>query len=360
MNQIATIVLALGTLGLVGQNLQAGLATPAGIFNKGIVAGSTQYIGTPFVRTEVSTGVIASVNGTDITVTPTGGDTTYTLNEYSGYTGAATANDPYILEILDGDMIGYIGFITSSGATSSGNAVIRVDVAPGVVAAGTRYAIRPDWTVQTLFGAAATSQIKGTLNKRQASSTADQIQLIGNNGRVATTIYRKWNLTSDAPSQTGNSFIWTSTSTSGDAGKIRLPYSSGIILKAVAGSNYNLTFSGDLRLARLRKEILGYPRYNFVANTSPQDVPLSKTGIQIGRGADASVADTLGILNVTAGTLSQYYLDNNGAWRDADDNLADSVIIPKGTAVVIQRASGNTSALSGDSAVKLRHWATVY
>jgi hypothetical protein len=353
MKHIATLVLVVG-LGLAGHNSQAGLATPAGIFTKTIIAGKTQYLGTPFVRPEVSTGEIVSVSGTKITVKPLAMDVTYTANEYSGYTGAVSANEPYILEVLDGDAIGYIGFITASTATSGGTAEITVDVAPGAVTAGSRYAIRPDWTVETLFGSAETSPTRATTKKSQSGASADQILLVGNNGRVAATVFRKWNLSGDASSQSGAGFIWSSPSVSGgDARKVRLPYSAGIILKALAGSNYGLTLSGDLRQARLRKEILGFPRFNFVANTSAKDLELSKTGIQITSGSDVTTADTLGILNVSTGALLQYYLDTNGNWRNADDALANNVTIPKGTAVVIRRATSRTGALSGKDAVKI-------
>jgi hypothetical protein len=354
MKSIATLALALAGLSLSGQNTQAALATPAGIFNKTIIAGKTQYLGTPFVRPEVSVGEIVSVSGNQITVKPTSGDVTYTAAEYSGYTGASTANEPYIIEILDGDNIGYIGFITNSGATSGGNAVITVDSAPGAVLAGSRYSIRPDWTVETLFGPASSSVVRGTIRKTQGQGAADQIQLVGSNGRVVATVYRKWTSSVEATSQTGVSFQWTSSAVAGgDARKLRLPYSAGIIFKAVAGSDYNLTFSGDVRQARLRKEILGFPRFNFVANTSAKDMPLSETGIQIGRGSEVSSADNLGILNLSTGTTMQYYQDTAGDWRDAEDNLANDVTIAKGTAVVIKRANGSTSALTGANAVKI-------
>jgi hypothetical protein len=352
MKSCVTLALVAG-LSLASHNLQAGFATPAGIFNKTIIAGKTQYLGTPFVRPEVSVGEIVSVSGNQITVKPTGGDVTYTAAEYSGYTGAAAGNEPFIFEILDGENIGYIGFITNSGATSGGNAVITVDVAPGTVGTGIRYAIRPDWTVETLFGPASSSVVRGTIRKTQGQSAADQIQLVGSNGRVTATVYRKWTSGVDATSQTGASFQWTSSAVAGDARKLRLPYSAGIIFKALAGSDYSLTFSGDVRQARLRKEILGFPRFNFVANTSAKDVPLSETGIQIGRGDDVTSADNLGILNVSTGLTAQYYLDTAGNWRDAEDNLANDVTIAKGTAAVIRRANGSTSGLTGANAVKI-------
>jgi len=355
MKSIATLALALAGLSLSGQNTQAALATPAAIFTKTIIAGKTQYLGTPFVRPEVSVGEIVSVSGNQITVRPISGDVTYTAAEYSGYTGASTANEPYIIEILDGDNIGYIGFITNSGSTSGSpaNAVITVDVAPGTVLAGSRYAIRPDWTVETLFGPSASSVVRGTTRRTQGQSAADQIQLVGSNGRVISTVYRKWTSAVNATSQTGSSFVWTSASVVGDARKLRLPYSAGIIFKAIAGSDYNLTLAGQLRQARLRKEILGFPRFNFVANTSAKDLKLSETGIRIGQGDDVNSADNLGILNVSTGLTAQYYLDTTGNWRDADDALANDVTIAKGTAVVIKRANGSTSALTGADAVKI-------
>jgi len=352
-----TLNIALSVLSLAGifaQPLHAGLATPAGIFNKTIVGGKTQYLGTPFVRPEVSTGEISSVSGTQITVTPKGGDVSYTAGEYSGYTGAANGNEPYIIEILDGDLIGYIGFITSCGATSSGSAVITVDVAPGAVTSGARYAIRPDWTVETLFGDATASPIRATTEKKKASATTDEIQLVGSNGRVATTIFRKWTLPGNAPApQIGAGFEWASASVVNDARKLRVPYSNGIILKAIAGGNYDLTLAGDLREARLRKEILGFPRLNFVANPFAKDLPLKDTGIKITAGSGLVDADTLGIWNVDTGALVSYYQDSNGIWRDRNGIDASGVTIAKGTAVVIRRASSRQTPLTGAEAVKI-------
>jgi hypothetical protein len=355
MKSIATLALALAGLSLSGQNTQAALATPAAIFKKTIIAGKTQYLGTPFVRPEVSVGEIVSVSGNLITVKPTSGDVTYTAAEYSGYTGASNRNEPYIIEILDGDNIGYIGFITLSGATSGtpANAVITVDVAPGTVLAGSRYAIRPDWTLETLFGPAASSVVVGTTDRSLGQAFADQIQLVGSNGRVTATAYRKWTSAVPTASQTGASFQWASTAVAGDARKLRMPYSAGIILKALAGSNYELPFAGQLRQARLRKEILGFPRSNFVANTSPKDLKLSETGIQIGRGNTRTTADTLTILDVEYNYPAEYYLHTDGNWRDEDGLPANDVTIAKGTAVVIKRKSGSTSALTGASAVKI-------
>jgi len=353
-----TLNIALSVLSLAGilaQPLHAGLATPAGIFNKRIKSGKTQYLGTPFVRPEVSTGEISSVSGNQITVTPKSGDVSYTAGEYSGYTGAANANEPYIIEILDGDLIGYIGFITSCGATTGGSAVITVDVAPGAVTSGARYAIRPDWTVETLFGDATQSPIKATTKSTRTSSTTDEIQLVGSNGRVTSTIFRKWTLSGNAPSpQIGAGFQWASASVaSGDARKLRVPYSNGIILKAIAGGDYDLTLAGDLREARLRKEILGSPRLNFVANPFAKDLPLKDTGIKITAGSGLVDADTLGIWDVDAGALVSYYQDSNGIWRDRFGADARGVTIAKGTAVVIKRASSRTTPLTGAEAVKI-------
>jgi hypothetical protein len=108
-----------------------------------------------------------------------------------------------------------------------------------------------------------------------------------------------------------------------------------------------------VRQARLRKEILGFPRFNFVANTSAKEVPLSETGIQIGRGDDVTSADNLGILNVSTGITAQYYLSTDGNWRDDRGTLANNVTIAKGTAVVIRRANVNTSALTGANSLKI-------
>ena len=82
-------------------------------------------------------------------------------------------------------------------------------------------------------------------------------------------------------------------------------------------------------------------------------MPLRETGIEIGRGTDVDSADNLQILDVPSGIPALYYLGNDGNWYDVNDNLANDVTIAKGTAVVIKRANGSTSALTGANAVKI-------
>ena len=96
MNRI--IHSTLGILALVGiltqtQTLQAGVATPSGVFTISLASGNN-FIATPFARSEEGVGTITSQSGTILTVAPISGPVSYGLNAY----GSAAA-EPYVLVV---------------------------------------------------------------------------------------------------------------------------------------------------------------------------------------------------------------------------------------------------------------------
>jgi hypothetical protein len=94
-----------------------------------------------------------------------------------------------------------------------------------------------------------------------------------------------------------------------------------------------------------------------VSNPNPFNNPLSVFGLQMAPG-DSSTADSVYVWDTTVGTkggLKQYYRSNSSTWKDQAGTTVDptSIIVPAGSAVVVQRGSGRTTPLSGDSALKL-------
>ena len=106
-----TLNIALSVLSLAGifaQPLEAGIATPSGVFAVALANGNN-FIATPFARSEEGVGTIASQAGSVLTVSPISGPLSYTVNAYG-----SSATEPYVLEILDGNWIGYSASIDST------------------------------------------------------------------------------------------------------------------------------------------------------------------------------------------------------------------------------------------------------
>jgi hypothetical protein len=325
-----TLNIALSVLSLAGifaQPLQAGLATPSSVFAVTLANGNN-FIATPFARSEEGVGTIASQSGNVLTVSPISGPLSYTVNAYG-----STATEPYVLEILDGNWIGYSAAISSNTA----NTITLPAGAPSNLA-GSKYVIRQDWTVESLFGAAATSILTPTnLDDGDDSSSADQIRLMNDNGAFGPIYFR---------GISGGVTSWFNEN--GDnVAKTRLPFGKGIFVKSIGSKS--LILSGIVRASRTRIDIVGGKKINLLANPVPFPVKLSESGMDITPGSTATTADNLRLWN---GTIwLSYWRNTSGRWTVGTSTDATSVTIPAGAGFLIKRNS-NRGDLKGESALK--------
>lgn len=107
-----TALLVLSLAGIFAQSTHAGIATPNGIFKITLAAGNN-FIATPFARSEEGVGTITAQTGSTLTVSPISGPNSYVADAYG-----SGASEPYILEILDGEWIGYSAPISSNTSTT--------------------------------------------------------------------------------------------------------------------------------------------------------------------------------------------------------------------------------------------------
>jgi hypothetical protein len=328
MNRILnSTLLILGFTGIFGQPLQAGIATPSGVFAITLANGNN-FIATPFARSEEGVGTITSQSGSTLTVSPLSGPLSYTANAYG-----SSATEPYVLEILDGNWIGYSAAISSNTA----NTITLPAGAPSNLA-GSKYVIRQDWTVESLFGDAATSSLTATnLDDGDDPSSADQIRLMNDTGTLGPIYFRGF---------FNGAYGWFNEN--GDnVAKTRLPFGKGVFIKSIGSKS--LILSGVVRASRTRIDIVGGKKINLIANPVPFPVKLSDSGMDINPGTSAATADNLRLWNGT--TWINYWRNTSGRWTVGSSTDASNVTIPAGAGFLIKRNS-NRGDLRGDNALK--------
>ena len=325
------VILAALTLTTHSQAQSGILAQPVGIFTVPVVGPKKlNLLATPFARPSVAQGTISAQSGSTLTVTQV---------------PAMASDTPYVLEILDGDYIGVVSLVTAStGNTSGGTVTIQYTLPTGAIASGTRYGIRPDWTIAELFGPAATTQIGSSTSY----GNGDQIQILNPVTQQLENIYRL---------RTGSSGSFTyswRTQAGVLADNVRVPLGEGFIVYRFPSTTLNLRLSGELRQSRTRKEIKGGQKLNVVSNPNPYAVKLIQSGLVISSGTGPAGADNVHFVNPNTGSFVTYYRNSNlaGRWTAADGSDASNVTIPAGGSIIIQRKSGSGDLL-GTSALKL-------
>jgi hypothetical protein len=324
-----TALLVLSLAGIFAQSTHAGIATPNGIFKITLAAGNN-FIATPFARSEEGVGTITAQNGSELTVSPISGPTTYVANAYG-----SGASEPYILEILDGEWIGYSAPITSNTTTT----ITLPSGAPSTLL-GAKYAIRLDWTVESFFGAASSSNLTAAnYDDGDDSTFADQIRLMGDNGTLGLAYFRVLD---------GGTYKWFDEARR-NVSKTRLPFGKGIFVKALTAKD--IVLSGISRGSRTRMDIVGGKKINLLANPVPFAIKLSDSGMAITAGNSVNNADNLRVWNGTGWTSYWRNSDLAGRWTGPSNADASNVTIPAGSAFLIKRNS-NRGDLKGSSALK--------
>jgi hypothetical protein len=335
MNQLTTLRFTVAAF-LVAVSLAThaeagGVAQPVGIFTVPVVGpNKLNLLATPFALPAVAEGTISAQTGKTLTVSAV---------------PAMTDGLPHILEVQDGDYIGVLSLITAfTGDSNGGTVTVQYNFPSGAIAAGTRYAIRPDWTIKTLFGAAASSQV--------GSSTSygggDVLQIFNPVTQKLEGFWRQ--RTGSSPS-----FSYTWRTQGGElAENVRVPLGEGFLIKRYSSTTLNLRLSGELRQTRTRKEILGNGKLNVVANPNPYPVKFSQSGLTPTAGTSRGAADNIHFVNPDNGRFISYYRNSNQGnnWFDSSGSAAGGVTIPAGGALIYQRESSRGD-LTGRSAARL-------
>lgn len=269
----------------------------------------------------------------------------------------ATEDNQYVLEITSGANIGLTKIISSfstGGVTVVGGFALPVEL-------GTKYVIRKDWTLGTLFGnnaaAIAASGLSGGL-----ASSADNIGLV----RSGVLELYYW---------TGSAWKPTRNVVTGiDYSHVRVPLSGGIYVKRNKTTDATLYMTGIYRPTRLQALLEGADNAVFAVSTPNfKDTTLAETGLHryVKTSTLISACDEVRVLT-SAGTVQSYVNSaspstngyTGGFWNGSTTNApswkstrsggaagsANNLVIPAGSAVLIKKEGAGARQLGIDPA----------
>jgi len=274
----AALALAL----VLTQNTFAALATPSGIAKVTVPGGvgRTEFFGMPFARPVERSGTISSASSTSGNATFTvelgaGQSALPTVNTYSSdNTIRATEENTdswYYLEILDGPAIGFILPITGTDAGSRTVTVLG-DTVSVPVPAGTKFNIRKEWTLTTLFGAASNLNAFGYGTSSTGATVKGRVQVYKSTTKSLATYYVREQGTGT------KTYSWQLTTSTAVRNHVPLQMGRGIVLINNKATDLTFTASGEYRTARTR---LCVPAnlLTFISNPGPTDVTFDTSTI---------------------------------------------------------------------------------
>jgi hypothetical protein len=270
-------------------------------------------------------------------------------------TNIPTSDNNYVLEITSGPMVGLTKSVTAAdagGFAVQGGFSLNLD-------ANTKYVVRKDWTLGTLFGNSAAEAAAAGVTTG-LSSTGDNLGVIKND---ILTLYFMTTAGQWRPTR-----LYDSTKT---YQHIRLPLSGGVYVKRNATTLGTLYLSGIYRPTRLQALLEG-PDNSVFAVTSPnfKDVTLAETGLHryvrsnhlLNSACDeVRVVDATGVVrsyvNAGSGTgYTSFFWNGTSAtapsWKStrgtAVAGSANSIVIPAGSAVLIKKETASPRLIGLD------------
>jgi hypothetical protein len=319
MNQIlkATNSLRAGLAVLAGISILGGSAStqaasigsPASIVEISFAGGGKRdFVSTPFVRAEEASGTIASVGSTTTVTLADEASATYTTGRFTP--GTATQDNKYILEVLDGRYIGLVAYIRSN--TGNTFTIDEVSLPTDGLLVGSKYAIRKDWTIESLFGAASAT---APLAAGSSPASGDNVNIWNQKTQAYSTYYIRLS---------GGTYSWRDA-VGNAANHVRIPYGQGVQVLRRAAGNGALTLTGEIRTSRLRRDVL-LNKTALIANLSPSATTLGDLNVTIDRAASAS------------GSVVKVWNPNTQAWtayyrRTSDGKFFDGLAVRDSIAV---------------------------
>ena len=271
-NRYKQIGTALALALVLAQNTFAGLASPSGIAKITIPGGvgRTEFFGMPFARPVERSGVISSVSSTS-------GNATFTVTLDNGQSALPSLSNTdqnvdawYLLEIIDGPAIGFLLPCTGN----SGNTSITVTGDTGTISVpnGTKFVIRKEWTLATLFGAASDANAFGYGTTISGATIKGKVQVFNTlTGSLASYYVRQSGTATKA-------YNWAVSTSTSPRNHFPIRMGRGIIVVNNSASDLSFVVAGENRTARTRLSVPAN-RTTFVANPGATDVTFETSTI---------------------------------------------------------------------------------
>jgi len=300
-----------------------------------VEAGTPIMVGCSLARPAVLKG--------EVNVAVTAGDTffdAFGTNVFDGLllaggTEAEPASDNHwIIEFTSGAYTGLVKQVT----VFSGS---RVTVAGGlpVIDKGTRFVLRKDHTLGSLFGNADSSDVvtKSGLTSGSTAGSADVISVLNSSGQWVKYFYRA-----------GTGWRLTTARSGSDRQHVRVSLGSGVLMSPIVSKTIGL--SGEYRGTRARVTLVNAA--TIVANPYPVNTTLAQTDLAstLAKETTASNSDEIRVLQSSrfvnyfarsgTGATSPGGVDYAGFKPSLNRNgtsVDDTIRIPAGGAVLVKR-----------------------
>ena len=256
---------------LAGNNSSnAGVAAPNGIASIVVGPSRTEFVGVPFARPIEFTGTINAVS-------TTAGNDTYTVALDAGQAslptfanGSNSTDAWYVLEILDGPSIGFLLPLTSN--TGNTQVIVQGSAAGVGVPVGTRFGIRKDWTLSTLFGAASTSNRFGYGNNSGATTINAWVQVYDSEAGASATYFI------GETGGTTKAYNWRSTASTFARNHVRVSLGRGVVILNRKALDFTIPIAGEYRESRTRLSVPA-GKLTYVSNPGASAVTFSDATI---------------------------------------------------------------------------------
>jgi hypothetical protein len=254
-----------------------------------------------------------------------------------GNEAAPSSDNHWIIEFTSGAYTGLIKQVVSfSGST--------VNVAGGlpVIDKGTRFVLRKDHTLASLFGDAESNKVvvKSGLTSGRTAGSSDVVSVLNSAGQWVKYFFRQgtgWRLTTDPTSTTTREHV-------------RVSLGTGVLLSPVLSKTIGL--SGEYRGTRSRVTLVNAG--TIVANPYPVATTLAQSDLAstLTKGGTPSSSDEIRILQ-SSKFVNYFARSGSGATSPGGVNYAgfkpsldsrsvtsvdDTITIPAGGAVLVKRA----------------------
>jgi len=302
-----------------------------------IEAGTPIMVGCSLARPAVLKGEVnEAVNSGDTFFTAFGTNVFDGLVLAGGTEAEPASDNHWIIEFTSGAYTGLVKQVT--GFTGS-----RVDVAGAlpVIDKGTRFVLRKDHTLGSLFGNAESGGVvtKSGLTSGSTSGSSDVISVINSSGQWVKYFYRN-----------GNTGWKLTTARSGtDRQHVRVSLGTGVLISPIQSKTIGL--SGEYRGTRARVTLVNTA--TILANPYPVATTLGQSDLAstLAKGSTASSSDEIRVLQSSkfvnyfarSGTGAKspgevVYAGFKPSLNRSGTSVDETITIPAGGAVLVKRA----------------------
>lgn len=321
----------------------AGIADPSGIVSVTVPATNNVISATPFARPVEASGTVSSVSESS-------GNTTFTValdpgsDPLPSFTNTDLNVDAwYALEILDGPAIGLLLSPTGGSANTivvSGTLPASVDIT-----SGSKFAVRKQWTLASLFGAAASNNVFGSGTTPTSSGVNAHVQIYNVSTGTLTTYYIS----------SSGGYNWRASGNTSNRNHAPVNLGTGFAVVNRKPTPFVYKLSGEYRTARTRlvvpagkKTLLGNPSpfdTSFTSSTITETSPNRATNVP------GTSHDLYQVWNAPTRSFANYRIGgltttNNPPASAYSGGVRTNPVIGKFTALLVSPAGTNPAVVT--------------